>query len=78
MSVLESVRLGDRRAALEAVAVVLAAALDEGGEELRVEALSRELRIVLKELEGLGSVGVSVGLEDALAARRKAREAADG
>ena len=59
------------------VARVLAAAIDAEVDEGRLDALSRELRIVLRELEGLVDGG-SNSRGDALAARRKAKEATAG
>jgi hypothetical protein len=76
MSVAGAISEG-RRAVLEAQVSRLAAAMDDApvGD---LAALSRELRLLAKELGAVpdGSAGVSV--EDALAARRAAKQAADG
>lgn len=77
MSIVDAVRAGDRRLALEGVALELALAIQSVSEDVRLEALSRELRLVLKELAELPPAGGG-SLDDALAARRKAKQAANG
>lgn len=77
MSVLEAVASGSRRGVLEAQLEVLARGLDEAPAEVKA-GLSRELRLVLKEIEGIPKGADAPNLEDALAARRKAKQAANG
>jgi len=74
MSVSESVSRGDRRGALQEMAAVLAGALESAGDPRELEGLSRELRLVLKELEGLPE-GEVLSLNDALSRRRSQKAA---
>lgn len=71
-------RGGNRRETLEALRDRLASAIDKGPEPRDLAALSRRLEVVLAELDGLRVPGRKETVADALAARRKAKEAAAG
>lgn len=78
MSVREAVEAGDRRVVLETLVESVASALD-AAEPGELPALSRELRLLLKELAARPrSERLMDSMEDALAARRAAKQAADG
>ena len=74
----EIAKLGDRRATLEALRDLLARAIDEGPEAKDLAALSLRLEKVLADLAGLPVAGGKESVKDALASRRKAKEAASG
>lgn len=74
MSVSEAAELGDRRAALVAVRVSLAAAID-AAEPRELPALVKQFRETLAELDELPD-GVEASLVDDLTARRAGRRAA--
>lgn len=75
--ILDVVKGGDRRATLEALRDVLAAAIDAGPEPRDLASLVLRLEKVVAELDSLPVDGKG-SLGDALAARRKAKQAAAG
>lgn len=70
---------GDRRASLEALRDTIAATIDAGVEPKDLAALVRRLEVILVELDQISpTVGSVTGIDDALAARRRAKDAAAG
>lgn len=76
-SIRQSVGQG-RRQGLIALRDLLAEQIEEAEEPRQVSELAVQLRIVLRELDAVPSVSEVPDMEDALAARRAAKQAADG
>lgn len=77
-SLLGAVRSGDRRVSLVALRDRIASVIDAGVDPRELAALSLRLERILEELGSASERAGEESLEDALTARRRAKEAAQG